>query len=344
LTTLRAALRHDYLGDLDPLPPDSGAAVLGVTGFAAPPRVAAGRVPVALSGMPLLPGQGVIGELWSVESDGPARAAVARLGRVEHGQSRDFLFGCVAIEERSCDVGGAQDPLRSATELAYRDIFAVLAATGHRHLIRIWNHLADINEWSRGDERYRRFNRGRREAFERFGLPTEGTVPAACALGAPSGTPLSIHFLAGRQAPIPLENPRQLSAYHYPGQYGSHSPIFARACMLDGSSGTTLFISGTASIVGHESRHAGDVVAQTREALANIDALIEQANRRAGARRYERDALRLKVYVRRPEDLPLIDGAISAHIGAEPGRLYVRADICRRELLVEIEATGVASG
>lgn len=53
------------------------------------------------------------------------------------------------------------------------------------------------------------------------------------------------------------------------------------------------------------------------------------------------DRLRYKVYVRRPEDLGTIDSELRAQIGPGAPVLYVRADICRGDLLLEIEAVGI---
>ena len=102
--------------------------------------------------------------------------------------------------------------------------------------------------------------------------------------------------------------------------------------MLSESGGTNLFVSGTASIVGYETIHPGDVTAQTRETLANIDALLEEANRVVGAPRYSLDGLKLKVYVRRPEDLAAIRRALSPRLRPRPpscscGRTFA-ARIC----------------
>jgi len=150
-----------------------------------------------------------------------------------------------------------------------------------------------------------------------------------------------VYFLAGRTAPTFLENPRQVSAYHYPRQYGSHSPVFSRATLLRHSGGLALFISGTASIVGHRSLHVGDTAAQTRETLANIEALLAEASRVARSARFELGALACKVYVRRPADLPVIKAELAAALGAGARVIYLQADICRQDLLVEIEATGM---
>ena len=141
---------------------------------------------------------------------------------------------------------------------------------GYPHLARLWNYLPQINVETDGLERYRQFNSARRNALIAYRRDLTGNVPAACALGSVTGSPLVIYFLASRQAATAVENPRQVSAYEYPAQYGP-KPAFSRASIL----GNTLFISGTASIVGHETVHVGDVTAQTRETLANIEALVE---------------------------------------------------------------------
>ena len=67
----------------------------------------------------------------------------------------------------------------------------------------------------------------------------------------------SIYFLAGAHPAHILGNPRQVNAYDYPSLYGPRSPSFARASLYRSDSATQLFISGTASVVGHQSQHKG---------------------------------------------------------------------------------------
>jgi chorismate lyase/3-hydroxybenzoate synthase len=94
--------------------------------------------------------------------------------------------------------------------------------------------------------------------------------------------------------------------------------------------------------VGHRSLHPGDVAAQTRETLSNIEALVSEANRLLRGVRFSMEALVYKVYVRRPADLPVIQAELAAAPGAAARTIYLQADICRQELLVEIEATSIA--
>ncbi len=289
-------------------------------------------------------------EVWRVA--GPSIELSNGATRRSHGHYRycdDLLFGSITIDERLLESasnprdgadGVDADALLRATDIAYQEIFEVLEETEHRYLIRIWNYLPEINREAGGDERYRHFNSARRLAFRNSGRPIVGTVPAASALGSPAGSPISIYFLAARQPPKMIENPRQTSAYHYPPKFGRHSPIFSRACVLSESTGTNLFVSGTSSIVGHETIHQGDVAAQTRETMANIDALLQEANRVIGSARYSLDGLKFKVYVRQPSDLAAIEGALAGSLHPGAPIVYLKADVCREDLLVEIEATG----
>ena len=318
--------------------------VLGVATFngAADSPTAAAEIPVAQVSTPVLPGSGQVYEVW--RCDTPATSGQRQ--RVRFRSNSDMLFGCIAVTEApACHLpagGGPQhSALHQATTQAYRQICATLAAEGYPHLLRVWNYLPDINRDSHGTERYRQFNSARQQVLRECGRALTGKVPAASALGATSDSPLVVYFLAGRTAPTFLENPRQVSAYHYPRQYGSHSPVFSRATLLRQSGGLALFISGTASIVGHRSLHAGDTAAQTRETLANIEALLAEANRVAHGARFELGALACKVYVRRPADLPVIKAELVAALGAGARVIYLQADICRQDLLVEIEATGM---
>jgi chorismate lyase / 3-hydroxybenzoate synthase len=322
--------------------------VLGVATFdPAPPRCGgAADIPVAQVATPVLLGTADVHEVWRCGE--PAESG--QRNRVRFRRSENVLFGCIAVPETEAPLAepaaaspGAATPsaLHAATVGVYRDICATLDAVGYPHLLRIWNYLPDINLDSHGGERYRQFNTARQAALREAGKPLTGRVPAASALGASRGSPLLVYFLAGRAPPVYVENPRQISAYRYPRQYGPHSPVFSRATLLRQPGRLTLFISGTASIVGHRSIHVGDTAAQTRETLANIEALLEEANRVERGARFTLGSLALKVYVRRPADLPAIRAQLAAALGPEQPVIYLQAEICRQDLLVEIEATGM---
>lgn len=331
------------------LPADSGladvAAVLGAMVFGAAParNSLPGAIPVISVPMPALqPTGGRAGtcEVWC----GEGQVRHGRRGALAFGYNEDLLFGAVQLNETdfsSPDVAApGKTPLQQASESAYRSIFALLDELSFPHVLRFWNYVADINTDSHGIERYRQFNMGRQDGFLHGGRAVKGAaVPAASAVGCDPG-PLTVYFLAGRGSrPIAIENPRQVSAYDYPAQYGPRAPTFSRASVARIGDAEVLFLSGTASIVGHQSMHAGDVAAQVRETLANIRAMVDEANRVAPRAGFRMEDLCYKVYVRNSDDVPLIDQVLRGALPESTRLLYLRADICRKDLLVEIEAT-----
>jgi enamine deaminase RidA (YjgF/YER057c/UK114 family) len=253
-----------------------------------------------------------------------------------------WMLGAIDLDEAVERQG-----LAALSRRAYHDLFQSLEETGCAHLLRIWNYLPQINGDGGGLERYRQFNLGRQQAFVEAGQAVYEGAPAACALGIHQGA-LCIRFLAGRTAPLPIENPRQVSAYHYPPAYGPRAPTFSRAAIAEiGGGDVALFISGTASIVGHESMHVGEVAAQAQETLRNLRAVIAAANERTTAR-FDLAALDCVVYVRHVADAPIVRRVLESELGPAAHTIShavsLEADICRQDLLVEIEAHAVARG
>ncbi|MGJ3700149.1 Rid family hydrolase [Variovorax sp. AFSI2.2] len=290
----------------------------------------------------VLSAQGAMADVWHVTG---AHVESGTTGIARWRTDGHWLLGAIDIDEST-----EEQNLAEIAHRAYRDLFKTLDQAATPHLLRIWNYLPQINADGGGLERYRQFNLGRQEAFFEAGRAAFEGAPAACALGIHQGA-LSIRFLAGRTAPLPVENPRQVSAYRYPETYGPRSPTFSRAALADiGNGEVALFISGTASIVGHETVHHGDVLEQTRETLRNLEAVITAANGQvthvSGA--FSLATLDCVVYVRHPADTDKVRGVIESALGAGAPMIrhavYLEADICRSDLLVEIEAHAVAPG
>ncbi len=226
----------------------------------------------------------------------------------------------------------------AAAETAYRELLAVAAEQGCREMLRAWNYLPAINAGVGDAERYRRFCLGRAVALKAAGYG-DGELCAGTAIGSDEDQ-LRIYLLCGAQSGVNIENPRQLSAYRYPREYGPSSPSFARATALDGGPGQALLmISGTASVVGHRTLHVGDVAAQLEEIIRNLEILLSEA-----AERLERpepadlnaESL-LRVYLRHAGDWPLVERRLRQR-WPEARLAGLRGDICRSDLLVEIEA------
>jgi enamine deaminase RidA (YjgF/YER057c/UK114 family) len=283
---------------------------------------------------PLL-GTGLSGldEAWWVAGDAPLLSGETE--GIAWRRSGDLLFGVIEMDEARVAAEPQRSALQTASEQAYARIFRLLDAQGLPHLWRLWNYMGDINGESGGLERYRQFNLGRAEAFEGAARSVVGRVPAACALGV-AGGPMTIAFLAGATPVLPIENPRQVSAFLYPSDYGPRPPTFSRAALAWPPRQEILFVSGTASIVGHQTVHPGDVRAQTVESLDNIVAVLTVASGLSRSGAFALRDLGYRVYVRHAADLEAVRAVVAARV-PDAAVVYLRADVCRADLLVEIE-------
>ena len=324
-------------------------AVLGLVVFGASPQAVVAALPCELAALPcaaielpVLTAEAAWVEVWSVPRAGAPLQAHETRG-IRYAASGEVLFAVIGIDE-ACHVAA----LQSATADAYDALFTLLNETGFPHPLRFWNYLPDItletsvvdaesnSAKDRAIERYRCFNAGRQDAFLAHRRSTVDGAPAASALGTVRGA-ATIYVLAAKNPPTTIENPRQVSAYRYPAQYGERSPTFSRAALAHVAAARTLFISGTASIVGHETVHRGDIAAQTEETLNNIDALLGEVARIATLRPAP-DTLRLKVYLRHAAHRDAVRAIVARRLGPQVRAVYLRADVCRSDLLVEIEA------
>ncbi len=285
--------------------------------------------------LPVLSDAGVVHAIWP--AGGPFQTA--ERGPLRYRHNRHVLLGCIALDEAEFPASGTIASIRRATGSAYAAIFDAIDRAGFPNLVRCWNYLPRINESEEGLERYRQFNVGRKDAFDGAGRTSLVKAPSACALGTAGGR-LIVQFLATDLEPRAIENPRQVSAYHYPNQYGPRSPTFSRATLLALPGTTGLFISGTASIVGHQTVHVGDVTAQAAETLRNLQAVVEQANLLVRNGAFSTPSLCLKAFVRRAGDRAEVAAVLREALGERADVTWFQADICRADLLVEIEGFG----
>lgn len=270
-------------------------------------------------------------EIWLHGDD----AKFNQIGNVRYVDDGATVFGYVCIPEPS------DENLEDLTYRAYIEALDFVRSLGNRHLWRFWNYFADINEPVDGVERYQLFNIGRQRAFDSATDLLAAGMPAASAIGIREGG-LSVVFLAGPEPAQLIENPRQISAFKYPEQYGPKSPSFSRAGLVQIGESYLLLVSGTASIIGHESVHFDDACAQTLTSLQNI-ALVVLETEKLEAQSFQMQEMLFRVYVRNACDYVNVEKCFSEFFGDLEKPLnvhYVLADICRSELLVEIEASG----
>lgn len=248
-----------------------------------------------------------------------------------------------APEDQLCAIvlSEPDDPEADAAEAAqtlYSKLIATLGESSFAYPLRLWNYFPAINKGDEDRERYRRFCVGRGRALEAAGL-NDARMCAATAIGSEQSV-MQLVALVGVSPGISIENPRQVSAWNYPRRYGPRQPAFARATGIDLENGRAgLLISGTASVIGHATAHSGDALAQTDEAASNLDALLGHSAgvmNRPELARFNGDSL-ARVYVRHAEDWPSIEQRLRRR-WPELRLCALRGDVCRSDLLVEIEA------
>jgi hypothetical protein len=116
-------------------------------------------------------------------------------------------------------------------------------------------------------------------------------------------------------------------------------PLFERARMLHAKHQTQVFVSGTASIKNQETVAIGDVSAQTENTISYIKELISSENIQKNYSEILLNNLnyqRVRVYVKHRDDMKIVHKICSAHF-PEHVINVVEADVCRDNLLVEIE-------
>lgn len=278
-------------------------------------------------GLPVLAGDGV-------ESIFPAARPAGAAGLFSLYETGEWLVGAGALPVES-----VYGPV--STRL-YEELFA---AVGERHLCRIWNYVPRINAaGADGLENYRSFSCGRSLAFERrFGPDFKTRLPAGSAVGS-EGEHLVVVFAASRSSPRHCENPVQVPACEYPALHGPRPPSFCRATVVASGKRRDVFVSGTAAIKGHETVAPGDTRNQLGHTLENLRHIFRVAGLGADLRAGRADARHFKVYLRQADDLAEVAGVLAEEM-IRPGDQvsYLRADLCRAELNVEIEATALGA-
>jgi chorismate lyase / 3-hydroxybenzoate synthase len=252
-------------------------------------------------------------------------------GNLGYSEDGELLVVQLRVEEAELA------PIEETVYGVYRRIGNFIVARGYPELWRVWHYLGQINHGEGDAERYRQLSAGRYRALnDHPGF--EMGLPAATAIGSHCGG-LTMIAMAGKRPGRQVENPRQVSAFRYPRSYGPRSPSFSRATLLPWADGACLLVSGTASIVGHATACAGDPIGQLRQTFANLQVLLASAAQihLQGREPSEFRAESYSVYLRQREHLPQVLPELKKLFGDAPLQLLF-GDICRRELLIEVEA------
>ncbi len=211
-------------------------------------------------------------------------------------------------------------------------------------IVRQWNYLEDIVGFDGEDQKYQEFNNVRSKfygnSFNKTGYP------AATGIGMNRGG-LIIEFVAVKSDDLkttPVDNSEQISAHSYSEDVlvGEEciiktTPKFERARFFELFSKKLIFISGTASITGEKTVGVGDPVKQTEITINNIQRLYsDDILKNISDEELQSRFGHARVYVKNRKDYSAIKKVFESHFGNQPV-VYIIADICRNDLLVEIE-------
>ena len=211
-------------------------------------------------------------------------------------------------------------------------------------IVRQWNFIEHITSCSAQGQNYQQFNDARSRFYS--GAEWSNGYPAATGIGAEGGG-VAILFVAVRHSSNisrAVDNPLQISAHAYSQQVliegrekQKSTPKFERARWVGSTPKDMIYISGTAAIRGEESLQAdaAEQIAMTMENIAHLVSTENQSRHdvpQPKARQYEI----LRVYVKREESWREIANWINKNCPCQ-NVAFLKADICRAELLVEVE-------
>lgn len=314
-----------------------------------------GRMPVTIFlPQPPCDGAALAIEAWAISS---RDAEIQHLGPDLVTVSYDGLRWIHTAARAAEGEGETAGDQTSRVFTTMRDHLAQAGVT-FDEVARVWLYQGGITALEDGTERYRELNRSRTDFFEgmkfgrRLGASANGSIsyPASTGIGTQGRGLLAASLALQTERAdvwlIPLENPLQTAAFDYEQRFSIKSPKFSRAMAVAIGGYVTTWISGTASIVNSESVHLGDIEKQTDQTLTNIERLIDAENCErhglTGAGATLADLAKVRVYVKRPEDYERCRAVCERRLGPVP-IIYAHADVCRPDLLVEIEAVAFSS-
>jgi enamine deaminase RidA (YjgF/YER057c/UK114 family) len=286
-------------------------------------------------------------ELWAF---GGPRVQIERFGAEVIAVESDGIRWIYCGDARGDTTSTAYRESATAFEVMQQQL--ARAGVGFHQVMRTWIYVNQITDGPDGRQRYQELNRARSDFYGNiFGGNTPGpdtsktVYPASTGIGT-SGNKITMACVAlDSRRPdvfvVPLENPQQTPAFDYTARYSPQSPKFSRAMALVQGHFITTLVSGTASIVDSKTVFPGDIVRQTEQTLDNIERLIAPENFAchglAGSGATLRDIAKLRVYVKHQEHYERCREVVEARLPKVPA-IYLQGDVCRPDLLVEIEA------
>lgn len=213
----------------------------------------------------------------------------------------------------------------------------------YEDVIRTWIYIGNITKINNDVENYEAINLSRKNYYDGiFNPQKQREYPASTGIGLDNGD-LTITALAYKASKpynsvTSIGNTMQTEAWDYPSSLAKIAPTFSRAFRISTSSGILSLISGTASIIGADTVHENDIESQTNVTIDNIERVVESSIHQISSNFPLNYIIQYVCYIKNPEDLDKVRDICNSRLPISANRVFVKADVCRDNLLVEIEA------
>ncbi len=304
------------------------------------------NVPVTLIPQYLLPQGGLSLEIYTLDGDSEIKIGVQNgicYAHIENDEESALIVEGIpssdfskSVHQQSEEVFGKLNGMLSSFGFAIDDI------------VRQWNYIGNIVSCRDGKQNYQEFNDARSRYYSQ-GEWRNG-YPAATGIGI-SGEGIIVGGIAFKRAEhlsngvFPIDNPLQVAAHIYSKSVlidndlnaVKSTPKFERAKLIETKAGAYCFVSGTAAIRGEQSINSTSARQQTIMTIENIEHLVSSQNLiNHGCRGYDLKYTKLHIFIKNPKDYEQVKSVAEQAYPHLP-IVYTVADVCRDELLVEIE-------
>ena len=304
------------------------------------------NVPVTLIPQYLLPQGGMSLEIYTIDSEAEIKIGEHNgicYAHIENDQESALIIEGIPSSDFS-------DSVHKQSEEIFEKLDNILSSFGFSvdDIVRQWNYIGNIVSYRDGKQNYQEFNDARSRYYAQGDW--HNGYPAATGIGISSEGIIvgGIAFKRGPQASkgvYPIDNPLQVAAHVYSKSVlidnnlnaVKSTPKFERAKLIETKERAYCFVSGTAAIRGEQSMDSTSAKEQTIMTIENIEHLVSKANLvRYGCKAYDLKYTKLHIFIKNQEDYEQVKSVTEQAYPHLP-IVYTVADVCRGELLVEIE-------
>lgn len=303
-------------------------------------------IPVTIVVQPPLGAYGVLALVWYITEIPARKIHNNNCTAVELKNGNQWLFSAQDVDAGETTIGADETAFEKSVERSLTTLFNNLEHFGFNfhNFLHTWYYIPQITGYSNQKERYQIFNKYRKEIFTKqsdtnhpvaffpasTGIGCDNVCVGTSAIAFRSDAPVSAHA---------MENEHQVPAHEYPQQVSIEAPLFSRGMCLLSEKSAMIFVSGTASILYAKTVCENDIAGQTHQTIKNIHGLLLQNAIKHGLASPVKIGESIQyatVYIKREADYPVVKDICRKFFGEIP-ILFVKADICRSNLLVEIE-------